>query len=65
MSTHLPGFQSILGFLHHFVLAKIATSSIRVNPFNPNVTRPNSFANTSMINLSNAEATFVQARKDF
>ena len=32
MSTHLPGFQfHFLGFLHHFVLAKVATSSIRVN----------------------------------
>ena len=31
MSTHLPGFQSFYGFLHHFVLAKLATSSIRVN----------------------------------
>ena len=30
MSTHLPGFQSFSGFLHHFVLAKVATSSIRV-----------------------------------
>ena len=31
MSTHLPGFQSFLkSFLHHFVLAKLATSSIRV-----------------------------------
>ena len=28
MSTHVPGYQS---FLHHFVLAKLATSSIRVN----------------------------------
>ena len=31
MSTHLPGFQSFSVFLHHFVLAKIATCSIRVN----------------------------------
>ena len=31
MSTHLPGFQSIFtGFLHHFILARLATSSIRV-----------------------------------
>ena len=30
MSTHLPGFQSFLRFLHHFVLAKLASSSIRV-----------------------------------
>ena len=31
MSTHVPGFQSFFKFLHHFVLAKVATSSIRVN----------------------------------
>ena len=31
MSTHLPSFQSFSGYLlHHFVLAKLATSSIRV-----------------------------------
>ena len=30
MSTHLNGFQSFFRFLHHFVLAKVATSSIRV-----------------------------------
>ena len=30
MSTHVPGFQSFLRFLHHFVLAKLATTSIRV-----------------------------------
>ena len=30
MSTHMPGFQSFSGFLHLFVLAKLATSSIRV-----------------------------------
>ena len=30
MSTHIPGFQSFSGFLHHFVLAKLATSSMRV-----------------------------------
>ena len=31
MSTHLPRFQSFfLDFLHDFVLAKLATSSIRV-----------------------------------
>ena len=32
MSTHLPGFQSFFrGFLHHFLLATLATSSKRVN----------------------------------
>ena len=31
MNTHVTGFQSFLSFfLHHFVLAKLATSSIRV-----------------------------------
>ena len=30
MSTHLPGFQSFFMFLPHFVLVKLATSSIRV-----------------------------------
>ena len=30
MSTHLPGFQPFFRFLHHFVMAKLATSSIRV-----------------------------------
>ena len=32
MSTHMPWFQSFFkGFLHHFILAKFATSSIRAN----------------------------------
>ena len=31
MSTYVPRFPSFSGFLHHFVLAKWATSSIRVN----------------------------------
>ena len=31
MSTHLPGFQSFSGFLHNVILAKVASSSIRVN----------------------------------
>ena len=31
MSTHLPGFQYFFFFLHLFVLAKLATSSMRVN----------------------------------
>ena len=30
MSTHVPGFQSFFRFLHYFVLAKLATTSIRV-----------------------------------
>ena len=36
MSTHMPGFQVFFRFLHHFVLAKEVTSSIRVNIFYPN-----------------------------
>ena len=31
MSTHVPGFQSFFIFLHHFLMAKLATSSIRVS----------------------------------
>ena len=30
MSNHLPGFQSIIRFLHHLILANLATSIIRV-----------------------------------
>ena len=30
MSTHVPGIQSLSMFLYPFVLAKLATSSIRV-----------------------------------
>ena len=30
MSTHVLGFQSFSHFLHHFVLANSATSSLRV-----------------------------------
>ena len=40
MRTHLAGIQSFFRFLHHFVLAKLATSSIRVLKLlfhNPNV----------------------------
>ena len=33
MSTHVPGFQSFIRFLHDFVLAKLATSSITVNVY--------------------------------
>ena len=32
MSTHAPGFKSYYRFSHHFVLAKLASSSIRINP---------------------------------
>ena len=35
MSTHLPGFLSFFRFLHYFVLAKLATTSIRVNRNQP------------------------------
>ena len=30
MNTHVPGFQSFSGFLHHFVMTKLVISSIRV-----------------------------------
>ena len=30
MSTHVTGFQSFFKFSHHFVLAKLATSTIWV-----------------------------------
>ena len=30
MNAHVPGFLSFSGFLHHFILAKLTTSSIRV-----------------------------------
>ena len=30
MCTHVPRFQSFSGFLHHFALAKLATTSIRI-----------------------------------
>ena len=30
MSTHLPEFQPLSGVLHHFVLAKLPSSSIHV-----------------------------------
>ena len=33
MSTHVPGFQLFSAFLRHSLLAKLATSSIRVNLF--------------------------------
>ena len=33
LSNHMSGFQHISVFLHHFVMAKLATSSIRVNFF--------------------------------
>ena len=31
MSTHVPGVSYFAGFLHQFVLTKLATSSIRIN----------------------------------
>ena len=31
MSTHVPSFQLLFQVLHHFVFAKLATSSITVN----------------------------------
>ena len=41
MSTHLPGFQSFwFFFLHHFELAKLATSSVMVKNLPLSVTYP-------------------------
>ena len=34
MSTHMPWFELFSGLLHHFVIAKLATSSIRVKKLN-------------------------------
>ena len=31
MSTHMQGFSHFLGLLHHLVMAKLSTSSMRVN----------------------------------
>ena len=34
MSIHVPGFKSVFGkVLHHFVLAKLAISSIRIKKY--------------------------------
>ena len=33
MSTYMPGFRSFSGFLHHFVLTKLATIRIRFMKF--------------------------------
>ena len=35
MTTRMPGLQSFLGFSHHFVMAKLATTSISINPVKP------------------------------
>ena len=37
MSTHVPGFQSISGVLHYFVLAKLANSSIHKDEYELNL----------------------------
>ena len=37
MSTNVLGFQAFSGFLHHFELVKLATSSIRVKRPSKNV----------------------------
>ena len=36
MSTHVPGFQPFTVFLHHFVMDKLATISIRVKRYPQN-----------------------------
>ena len=47
LSTNVPGFQLFISccFLQHFVLAKLATSSIRVK-------RPDDFDNISLTQVS-------------
>ena len=42
MSTHVPGFQTFLRCLHHFVLAKLDTSSIRVKSYGDEIETRNS-----------------------
>ena len=39
MSTHVPGFLSFSGCLCHFVLAKLGTTSIRVNLYSQRPTK--------------------------
>ena len=44
MSTLVPGFQSFIRvFLHHFIMAKLATSRIRVNWLEERKERRNRF----------------------
>ena len=37
MSTHMSGFNNYSGFLHHFLLGKLATSGIRVKVYLANM----------------------------
>ena len=52
MSTHLPGFQSHSVFLHHFVLAKLATNSIRVKLLKSNQSKVFKYYVTSCFTFS-------------
>ena len=56
------GFSHFLGFLHNFVLAKLATSSVRVNQVNCILLDSTLICVLSVayVNPSNAEATFDQ-----
>ena len=63
MSTHVQGFQSFFEvFLHRFVLAKLATSSIRVNiyfqPLDYNDGPVHVMLILFLFNPFNAETTF-------
>ena len=52
MGTHLPGFQSFSVFFNHFVLGKLATSSIRVNAYSKNC------LSTSLIDIYSLFSSF-------
>ena len=56
MSNHVPGFSNFSRFLHHFVLANLATSSIRVKATMTVPTLPVPFAlslvDSKVINIS-------------
>ena len=53
MSTHVLVFQWFFIFLHYFMLAKLATSSIRVNNF-----RPISLHNPKRVNTAGWEQSW-------
>ena len=62
MSTNMPGFHSFSRFLPHFVLAKLVTSSIRVNVAPHTVLNRNCLLALLMLRLLPSKA---QEGKDF
>ena len=63
MSTHLPGYQSFfIFFLHHFVLAKLATSSIRVTEIH--ITEKNSFIGSVLQSATSSSPCFYVSIPD-